>query len=495
MSLRKTHMLNIAIIAIGLLLSLSALYAQSVSELEKISQSQGAASSLIFKVEDQALADIWPGRYSNDRECTVRGGLPYFFAKLDAHKDVTVAFVGGSITQGQYCYRLQTAKSLKKYLKNGDAGSKFTWVNAGVSGTGTDLGAFRLREQVLRYKPDLIFIEFAVNGAYRAGLEGMIRQIRKDNPETDICLLYSILTSQGIIYQRDSIPENIQGLETLASYYQLPSVHLGMEAAACEAQGKLLWKGTKAEAGSKLLFSRDGIHPLEAGGNLYAAAIVRGLEKMEKMYTRDKAVVQVQRSLPLPLISDSWTAANMYEPSTIAQFDGSWQKLNAYDSPAHMHLKQFQGWFPTMMTADAPGATCRFSFTGDMFGLFDIGGPEVGQLEVFVDGKRVGLHKVAEQGFSCYRATDTNNLTSTNLLNRFNGFCNNRYRGQYDVIKVPPGTHRVTLKVSPVKADKKAILGPGQLEDIRLNPDKYNRTAVYIGRILLRGAPIYQDGN
>ena len=41
-------------------------------------------------------------------------------------------------------------------------------LNAVISGTGSDLGAFRVSEQLLKYKPDLIFIEFAVNGAFAA---------------------------------------------------------------------------------------------------------------------------------------------------------------------------------------------------------------------------------------------------------------------------------------------------------------------------------------
>ncbi len=64
-------------------------------------------------------------------------------------------------------------------------------VNAGVSGTGTDLGACRLHEQVLQYHPDLVVGEIAVNGAYKDGMERMIKeQIWKRDPTIDICLFF-----------------------------------------------------------------------------------------------------------------------------------------------------------------------------------------------------------------------------------------------------------------------------------------------------------------
>ena len=34
-----------------------------------------------------------------------------------------------------------------------------------MGGTGSDLGVFRLQHDVLRQRPDLVFIEFAVNDA------------------------------------------------------------------------------------------------------------------------------------------------------------------------------------------------------------------------------------------------------------------------------------------------------------------------------------------
>ncbi|WP_018626555.1 SGNH/GDSL hydrolase family protein [Niabella aurantiaca] len=447
--------------------------AQTASDADKIAASQSGASPLLFNASIKEIPLISGGSFFNPAECTVRKGLPTFFRKLDGRKPVTVAFIGGSITQGNYCYRLQTAK----YLQTTYARVPFTWINAGVSGTGTDLGAFRLKEQVLAFRPDLIFIEFAVNGAYQDGMEGMIQQVIKNNPETDICLVYTILTGQTRFYQEGTVPENIRRLEKLADHYGLPSVHLGMEAATLEKEGRLVWKGAQEEAG-KILFSNDGIHPLRAGGNLYAAAIARGFAKMENQKEPFRHVLKA------PLITAVWENARMYDPKDIATFDSHWKMINTGDSP---FLKKFSNWFKDVAYAESAGASFSFSFKGDLFGFFDIGGPEVGQLEFEIDGKPVQLVKRTIPGFTCYEASGSG---GDKALNRFNVYCNNRYRGQHDLILLKPGVHHVTVRISREKADKKSILIAARSEDIDRNPEKYDRTAVYIGRILLRGKPL-----
>jgi len=143
--------------------------------------------------------------------------------------------------------------------------------------------------------------------------------------------------------------------------------------------------------------------------------------------------------LPEPLFGSEWEEAEMYIPSQIASFDKSWKEINTSVPPS---LNKFSGWFDTVMTSSKEGASFSFGFEGDMIGLFDIGGPEVGQVEVLIDGKFVRLKEVSTKGFHLYEANDRiGNYT----LNRFNSWCNNRYRGQYDVIKLKKGVHQVTI--------------------------------------------------
>lgn len=413
--------------------------------------------------------DIQTQNFSDPNEFKVREGHPIFFNKIKKGKDVTIGYLGGSITRADNQYRMQSSK----FIQIRFPAVKVTGINAGVSGTGSDLGACRLHDQLLKYNPDLIFVEFAVNGAYQEGVEGIIRQIRKYNPLIDICLIYTISTGQTKIYAAGNIPENIRNLEKIADYYAIPSVHMGLQASILENQGKLIWKSDSTTIKNKIIFSADGTHPLEAGGNLYAEAIARAMMKMENN-AEDK-----NYKLGPPLFADNWEDAVMLDPKSSATFSPGWEII---DPKSVESLYQFSSWFPYVMKGEKPGAWLKFNFNGTMFGLFDIGGPEVGQIELELDGKPVHFE---EKSSINYTVAEKN--TGHQAINRFNNYCNNRYRGQCVFIKTKPGNHKVLLKISAEIPDKAKILGNSQLADITMNPVKYNSSAIYIGKILLRG--------
>lgn len=97
-------------------------------------------------------------------ECNPRKGWRVLFSKLEGPLNPTklkVAFLGGSITGKDDCWRPQTMDMFRRLYPH------IVWeeINASVGGTGSNFGAFRLRGEVIVHKPDLIFVEFAVNDA------------------------------------------------------------------------------------------------------------------------------------------------------------------------------------------------------------------------------------------------------------------------------------------------------------------------------------------
>jgi hypothetical protein len=262
-------------------------------------------------------------------------------------------------------------------------------------------------------------------------------------------------------------------MDSVAAWYGLPAIHLGLEPSLLEAQGKLIFQGVAALKGDTPVFS-DGIHPTEWGGYLYASAIVRGLRQMQATWkdgnaTRREGAAQSDMAvklappstgpLPAPLIADNWEDAQMLSPDEL-RFGPGWTRM---DLRTDSNLRKFANWFPFVMRADAAGARCYFDFTGTRVGLFDIGGPEAGQLGVVVDGRPL------------------------QSMNRFNHWCNNRYRGQYDLISLPAGRHHVEFIVDGNIPDKAAILGKAQSADITAHPWKYDRHVIYLGKVLIRG--------
>ena len=144
-------------------------------------------------------------------------------------------------------------------------------INAAISGTGSDYGACRIATDVLSKSPDLVFMEHRVNGGggYEAkSVEGIVRQIWKKNPQTDICLVYTL--SQGMLKDLQAGKQTSFGaiMETVANAYGIPSIDLGVEIAKREKAGDLIFK-SNAPVSGKMVFSKDGVHPGNEGHEVY----------------------------------------------------------------------------------------------------------------------------------------------------------------------------------------------------------------------------------
>jgi len=92
--------------------------------------------------------------------CEVSRSLPNFFQKLEAGEDVTIAYLGGSIT-AQKGWRVQSRDWFEQQYPE----ARIEGVHAAIGGTGSSPGVFRVEKDALQAKPDLLFVEFAVNDA------------------------------------------------------------------------------------------------------------------------------------------------------------------------------------------------------------------------------------------------------------------------------------------------------------------------------------------
>jgi hypothetical protein len=148
----------------------------------------------------------------------------------------------------------------------------------------------------------------------------------------------------------------------------------------------LIWK-SNLPVENKIVFSNDGVHPTEAGGNLYAQSIARALKKISDV---EGTSFRKKRK---PIFKNNLIDATMFSLNQYGVYSSGWQFINTDDVPA---LKQFAPWFKEVLCASASGETYTFTFRGSGFGIFDIGGPEVGQLEIVVDGKEVNAIEIGK---------------------------------------------------------------------------------------------------
>lgn len=302
----------------------------------------------------------------------VRSGLPHL---APPPAGLRVAYFGGSITAADGWRTLTTA-----HLRNRFPNTSITEITAALPGTGSDLGACRLERDVLRHRPDLLFVEFAVNDAtaptarIERTMEGIVRQVWRANPATDILFVYTVSIHGLADLQAGNFPPAARAMERVAAHYGIPSLHLGVEVARRIAAGTLVFKDPAAPADERT-FSADGVHPTAAGHRLYFATLEPALDLLLAPSTVRSS------SLPPPLHADNWEFAHLreIEPSLL---QGDWSPVPSDDPSLRGVTKSLQ---PPTWRGATPGASLTFEFTGRTFGLLGLAAPDNGEFRVTVD--------------------------------------------------------------------------------------------------------------
>ena len=340
------------------------------------------------------------------RECRPRAGLPNVLKKLRAGGPVRLAYLGGSITEARRGWREKTTDWFRREFPK----AAIEEVNAAISGTGSDYGAIRLAADVLAQKPDLLFVEFRVNGS--AGfdvptVEGIVRQARRANPELDICFVYTVAdwmleglkagrqTSFGCAMERvcerygvpsiDFAPAIVAQLDDPSAFVFAPA----RGGAAVEAVPKDVRAATQAGGAvpDKLVFSMDGTHPTEAGHALYRDILARALTGgIFPVASRPGP-----HPLPEPLATNAWERCETVPAREILTAP-AWRPIAdgrqdpVYGDSYNRTERMLKGGFETT----TEGAAFTVSWDGTVLGFSDIPQAKEGEkpivIEVSVDG-------------------------------------------------------------------------------------------------------------
>ncbi|MBC8152800.1 MAG: SGNH/GDSL hydrolase family protein [Bacteroidetes bacterium] len=388
------------------------------------------------------------------RECRVREGLPHFFRKLNAGGVIKIAYIGGSITEAKGGWREQTQAWFQKTYPS----VIFTQISAGVGGTGSDLGVFRLRQEVLAQHPDLVFIEFAVNDGTKPArqihqaMEGMVRQIWQQDPTTEVCFIYTLTAGMGPTLQEGKFPASVVAMEQVAGHYGIPTIHVGVEVVALAKSGRLVYRGKPEDYPNQLVFSGDDVHPYpQTGHRLYTEAIVRSMRQLEALPARPP------HRLGTPFVADHWQKARMVSMQGLPRNAG-WREVSPdTDSVARQVAKRFS----YLLKSTQAEASLTFRFRGTQVGLYDVMGPGCGQYSITLDGQPLRLQP------------------------RFDEYCT-YYRSNYFLVSaLPDGEHTVTFSVSAKPLDKVEILK--KRNNTMDTPSRYAEQACYAGQLLLVG--------
>jgi len=392
-------------------------------------------------------------------ELNIRGGLPNFFAKALKGDSLRVAYLGGSIT-AQAGWRVYSLNWFKQRFPK----AVFTEINAAIGGTGSNFGVFRLHEHVLKFKPDLVFVEFAVNddGApekkITRSMEGIVRQIWQQNATTDICFIYTIKIPFLETEQKGKLPPSATVMEKVAGKYCIPTINFGFEVAERVEGNRLVFKDKSKELNGVMVFSPDGVHPyIETGHAVYHKVFMRSFEAMlPPKPGRAKKHIQGR-----PLAKNYFASTKMIGVQEAGLSD-NWKIIRTNDEPS---FTSFGKYLETFGKTSQSGESLSVRFKGQAIGVYDIIGPDVGRVIVEIDGV----------------VKDT--------ISRFDPYCTYRRMNYFMIDNLENREHKVVFHLLAEPFDKAAILS--KIGNLMKNPDDFKENNWYVGKILIDGVLLH----
>lgn len=318
-------------------------------------------------------------------------GMSNTMARLTAGQDVTVAFLGGSITAGT-----GTTSGGTRYAdgvfnwfraKAEENGATAVNKNYGIGGTGSDYGALRLGEKLAADQPDILFVEFAVNDENKDEntltpfMESIVRQAKTSNPSMDIVFINSFMGNFLDEYHNGLLPNSVRLNNEIAAYYAIPSINVGKYTydAIAEAAPNIDKQPNKnddvgtPEHTAYYTYMSDNSHPNNTGHAFYAEKIT---EYLEGLYT---AEAKAKPAMPVTGLSDYFEGTYSTLTDALASSaveNNGWEMMDGQTAPSYK-------W--DIYKSDAAGESLTFTFNGTGLYLFIPRHNTTGILTVQVD--------------------------------------------------------------------------------------------------------------
>ena len=374
------------------------------------------------------------------RELSVRDGIGRSAEKLKAGGDFSIAYLGGSITM-QNGWRVKFTDYLQKRFPK----ARIKGTCAGLAGTGSDVGVFRMDDEVLPVNPDLLFVEFATNDTYinptviRRAMEGIVRKAWRHNADMDVVFVYTIADHMTNSYLKGMCPRAASAHEAVADYYGVPTICFGVRVANLLKQGKLAmglndvafpipeetpdkFSYVSKEMAQKgiILFSKDGTHPVDAGHELYLQSFVESFDRLIAPAPANHSA----RLAQVPLDAANYGNSKYFAIDRSMLSGKGWEALDRGDPKmAKFGRRMGQIWHSGNV-----GDTLSFRFRGTAFGVLDLLGPDGCNVEIFVDGKK-----------------------RPNTRSRFNHWTKKKHLllPSFPFAECIDGEHEVSLKITP----------------------------------------------
>ncbi len=161
--------------------------------------------------EEMALADYWT-------KVTDDAALAAVMRKAAAGEKVTIACIGGSITQGtissgesdaEVGFKTCYADIFHQWWTDTFPDAEIEFINAGIGATNSYLGVHRVQADVLDYNPDLVLVEFSVNddgsNFTQTSYDNLVRRIYEAESSPAVLLLFMGQTNGSTAQEADAL--------------------------------------------------------------------------------------------------------------------------------------------------------------------------------------------------------------------------------------------------------------------------------------------------
>lgn len=190
-------------------------------------------------------------------------------------EELTIAFFGGSITQGSLADKPEEmyARRVFSWWEKTFPQAQFHYVNGGIGGTTSHYGVSRVVTNLLMYQPDFVVVDFSVNDEpepfFQETYEGLIRKILSWDSKPAVLLLNNVYYDSGKTAQKLH--------NEIGDYYGIPHVSIK----------ESIYADMKAGKYTKEQLTPDGLHPNSFGHGLVAGQIIKYLEMLKNSVDKE----------------------------------------------------------------------------------------------------------------------------------------------------------------------------------------------------------------